>query len=92
MDAFYEVFKKNMSRTLFLRKLTKIDLIYVNKFDVTLSVPFNSVEKVSFSRIVMVVKFNTVEVMIMSRYRYCFWVSVTDRYRFWANVTQRYAT
>ena len=34
--------------------------------------------------------YDTVEIMIMSRYR--FWVSVTDRYRFRANVTQSYAT
>ena len=34
----------------------------------------------------------TVEVMIMSRYRYRFEPYVTERYRFRANVTQRYAT
>ena len=34
----------------------------------------------------------TVEVMIMSRYRYRFGPYVTDRYRFRAKVTQRYAT
>ena len=32
---------------------------------------------------------NTVEVMIMSHYRYRFGPYVTDRYRFRANVTQR---
>jgi hypothetical protein len=37
-------------------------------------------------------KFSTVEVMIMSRYRYHFGPYVTDRYRFRANVTQRYVT